>query len=77
MIGYCITDTQTNKHIKHHDLSRSEIVRVVKELEIQMKKAARELEFEKAALMRDEIVELRKIMVLDEETQSSIVDVAN
>ena len=72
-----ITDTQTDKHISHHDLSRSEIVRVVKELEIQMKKAARELEFEKAALMRDEIVELRKIMVLDEETQSSIVDVAN
>lgn len=72
-----ITDTQTDKHISHHDLSRSEIVRVVKELEIQMKKAARELEFEKAALMRDEIVELRKIMVLDEETQSSIVDVTN
>lgn len=72
-----ITDTQTDKHVSHQDLSRSEIVRVVKELEIQMKKAARELEFEKAALMRDEIVELRKIMVLDEETQSSIVDVTN
>ena len=28
-----------------------------------MKKAARDLEFEKAALMRDQIVDLRKVLV--------------
>jgi excinuclease ABC subunit B len=32
----------------------------VKDLETQMKKAARNLEFEKAALLRDRIIELRK-----------------
>jgi excinuclease ABC subunit B len=37
-----------------------EIARLIKELEAQMKKAAKNLEFEKAALLRDRIVELRK-----------------
>jgi excinuclease ABC subunit B len=36
-----------------------ELARLIKDLESQMKQAARELEFEKAALMRDQIVELR------------------
>ncbi|MCX5993115.1 MAG: excinuclease ABC subunit UvrB [Chloroflexi bacterium] len=43
-----------------------EIARLIKELEAQMKKAAKNLEFEKAALLRDRIVELRK----DEELYS-------
>jgi len=37
-----------------------EITRLIKDLEAQMKKAARNLEFEKAALLRDRIVDLRK-----------------
>ncbi|MCX6004455.1 MAG: excinuclease ABC subunit UvrB [Chloroflexi bacterium] len=37
-----------------------EIARLIKNLESQMKKAAKNLEFEKAALLRDRIVELRK-----------------
>jgi len=37
-----------------------EIARLIKDLESQMKKAAKNLEFEKAALLRDRIVELRK-----------------
>ena len=37
-----------------------EIARLIKDLEAQMKKAARNLEFEKAALLRDRIVDLRK-----------------
>jgi excinuclease ABC subunit B len=41
-------------------LSREEIARLVKELEAQMKTAARNLEFEKAALLRDRIIELRR-----------------
>ncbi len=53
----------------HRDLSREEMVRVVKDLETQMKEAARALEFEKAALLRDEIVELRKLQVLDDQSK--------
>jgi excinuclease ABC subunit B len=41
-------------------LDRQEILRVIKELEGEMKRAARELEFEQAALIRDQITELRK-----------------
>ena len=37
-----------------------EITRLIKDLEAQMKKAVRNLEFEKAALLRDRIVDLRK-----------------
>jgi len=41
--------------------TREDIARMVKELEAQMKTAARNLEFEKAALIRDRIIELRKV----------------
>jgi excinuclease ABC subunit B len=41
-------------------LSREGIAVLVKDLETQMKKAAKNLEFEKAALLRDRIIELRK-----------------
>ncbi|MBN1375009.1 MAG: UvrB/UvrC motif-containing protein, partial [Dehalococcoidia bacterium] len=37
-----------------------EVARLIKDLESRMKKAAKSLEFEKAALLRDRIVELRK-----------------
>ncbi|MGD9713452.1 MAG: UvrB/UvrC motif-containing protein, partial [Thermomicrobiales bacterium] len=36
-----------------------------KDLESQMKKAAKNLEFEKAAMLRDQIVELRRISELE------------
>jgi len=41
-------------------LSREEMSRLIKQLESQMKKAAKNLEFEKAAIIRDRITELRK-----------------
>jgi excinuclease ABC subunit B len=41
--------------------TREDIARLVKELEAQMKTAARNLEFEKAALIRDRIIEFRKV----------------
>jgi excinuclease ABC subunit B len=41
-------------------------MRLVKDLEGQMKQAAKDLEFEKAALLRDEVVELRGLVVLQE-----------
>ncbi|MDA1280468.1 MAG: excinuclease ABC subunit UvrB [Chloroflexi bacterium] len=44
-------------------LPKNDLVRLVKDLEKQMKQAARELEFEKAALLRDQVVDLRKVLV--------------
>ncbi|MDA8189457.1 MAG: helicase-related protein, partial [Dehalococcoidales bacterium] len=41
-------------------IPKSELVRLIKDLESQMKAAAKNLEFEKAALLRDQIVELRR-----------------
>jgi excinuclease ABC subunit B len=43
-------------------MPKDEIARLIKELEKQMKQAAQELEFEKAALLRDQIFELRQEM---------------
>lgn len=48
-----------------HELPRDELTRMVKDLESQMKKAAKNLEFEKAALLRDQVVELRRVMESD------------
>ena len=47
------------------EIPRDELLRMVKELESQMKAAARDLEFEKAALLRDQIIELRRITMVD------------
>ncbi len=44
-------------------LPKEEIARLLKDLESQMKRAAKELEFEKAAQLRDQIVELRRTLV--------------
>jgi excinuclease ABC subunit B len=44
---------------------KDDIARLIKELEGQMKTAARNLEFEKAALLRDRIIELRKNLAED------------
>ncbi|MFC1950500.1 excinuclease ABC subunit UvrB [Chloroflexota bacterium] len=41
-------------------IAKEDIARLIKELESQMKIAARNLEFEKAALLRDRIIELKR-----------------
>jgi len=41
-------------------VTKEEVARLIKDLESQMKAAARSLEFEKAALLRDRIIELRR-----------------
>jgi len=41
-------------------VAKEDIARLVKDLESQMKKAAKSLEFERAALLRDRIIELRR-----------------
>jgi len=44
--------------------AKEDIARLIKELESQMKTAARNLEFEKAALLRDRIIKLKKELVV-------------
>ncbi len=44
-------------------LSREDVFRLIKDLESQMKQAAKAMEFEKAAMLRDQIGELRKTTV--------------
>jgi excinuclease ABC subunit B len=44
-------------------LPKTELARLIKELEKQMKEAAQQLEFEKAALLRDQVFELREALV--------------
>jgi excinuclease ABC subunit B len=47
------------------EIPRDEMHRMIVELESQMKTAAKALEFEKAALLRDQIIELRRITQVD------------
>jgi excinuclease ABC subunit B len=53
------------------DLPKDELNRLVNELEKQMKAAAQALEFEKAAMLRDQVIELRQIMVLKDTGKGS------
>jgi len=55
--AYVIASGKTGKQ---SPVSPEEIARLIKELETEMKKAAKNLEFEKAAMIRDRIIELRK-----------------
>jgi excinuclease ABC subunit B len=50
-------------------LPRDELARLIRELEKQMKAAAQDLEFEKAALLRDQIYELRAALADKEEAE--------
>jgi excinuclease ABC subunit B len=47
------------------EMPRDEAARMIKELEKQMKAAAQALEFEKAALLRDQISDLRRLLETD------------
>jgi excinuclease ABC subunit B len=51
------------------EMPKDELARLIKDLESQMKTAAKDLEFEKAALLRDQIVELRRIIEVDPVTR--------
>jgi excinuclease ABC subunit B len=44
-------------------MERAELARLIEELEKQMRASARELEFERAALLRDQIYELKTLLV--------------
>jgi excinuclease ABC subunit B len=56
-----IAETST-PYVTHGELPKDDLLRLIKDLESQMKTAARDLEFEKAALLRDQIVDLRKVV---------------
>lgn len=58
---------EIKREVAPEDLSVAELNQMVKEIEKSMKAAAKNLEFEKAAALRDQITELRKIMVIKEE----------
>ncbi len=48
------------------EMSRDDMFKVTKDLELQMRASAKNLEFEKAAMLRDEIYELRRLLALGE-----------
>ena len=48
------------------ELPLEDLTRLVKDLESQMKKAAKDLEYEKAAIIRDQIMDLRKVLTASE-----------
>ena len=59
-----VAETNT-PYILQGDLPKDDLLRLIKDLESQMKIASRNLEFEKAALLRDQIVDLRKVIADD------------
>ena len=50
-------------YVAAEGLPKDDLARLIRELETQMRIAAKDLEFEKAALLRDQVVDLRKVMV--------------
>lgn len=54
------------------ELPKAELKRVIEELDKQMRAAAQDLAFEKAALLRDQIFELREILALQETGRRSV-----
>lgn len=61
--AYAVAEPQAEYRLKGASaLPKSEMERVISELEKQMKLAATNLEFEKAAVLRDQIYELRGIL---------------
>ena len=58
-----IAETQETYTVDSSDMPKDDILRLIKDLESQMKTASKSLEFEKAALLRDQITDLRKVMV--------------
>ena len=61
-----VAESRTRYVTDRKPMSKDEMFRVIKDLESQMKSSARNLEFEKAAMFRDEVYELRRILVLEE-----------
>ena len=67
-----ISESKTRYEVARKEMTRSDMFKVVKDLEVQMKESAKNLQFEKAAQFRDEIYELRRLLVLEEKTLSPV-----
>ena len=67
-----ISESKTRYEVVRKEMTRSDMFKVVKDLEVQMKESAKNLRFEKAAQFRDEIYELRRLLVLEEKTLSPV-----
>jgi excinuclease ABC subunit B len=63
MVSHAVSERKGEYKIKGPGgMPKSELTRLIVEIEKQMKEAAKNLEFEKAAVLRDQIVELRNIL---------------
>ena len=58
-----VAETREAYTVDSSDMPKDDILRLIKDLESQMRSAAKALEFEKAALLRDQITDLRKVVV--------------
>ena len=69
-----IAENRARYNVVRKEMSRADMFKVVKDLEVQMKDAAKGLQFEKAAQFRDEIFELRRLLALEEKTLAPVAD---
>jgi excinuclease ABC subunit B len=60
-----VGESKADYRAKHDKTSRSELQKIISEMEKQMKEAAKNLDFEKAAALRDEMYELKTILADD------------
>ncbi len=60
--GWAMAEAGPEYRLSPAAMPRDEAMRLIKDLEKQMKAAAQELEFEKAALLRDQIIEIRRML---------------
>ncbi len=69
-----IAENRARYNVVRKEMSRADMFKVVKDLEVQMKDAAKGLQFEKAAQFRDEIFELRRLLAIEEKTLAPAAD---
>ncbi len=57
-----LAESRATYTVDRKGLPKDELLRLIKDLESQMKQAAKNLEFEKAAMFRDEVINLRRLL---------------
>ena len=69
-----IAENRARYNTVRKEMNRADMFKVVKDLEVQMKGAAKSLQFEKAAQFRDEIYELRRLLAVEEKILAPVAD---
>jgi excinuclease ABC subunit B len=64
--GKVVAESRGDYRAKGSGLPRGELQKIISDLEKQMKEAAKDLEFEKAAALRDEMYELKTLLAEEE-----------